>query len=678
MTNALLDVHATLPDFNAIKVDQIKPALDEILKDNREAIAALLTQTDFSWSNFMAPLEALEARLDHMWSTVEHLHAVKNDEAIRAVYAVCIADLTAYHTENSQNEALYLAVKHIAESDAFEALNPAQQKILQDELRDFKLAGVHLKAKDKKRFARLQADYVQLTTQFENHVLDATHDFQCHITDESRLKGLPQATLDQAKKTAESNDKPGWVFSLDFPVFHAIMQFADDADLRQTFYEAYCTKASDQGPGKGQWDNSEVMTSILTIRQDLARLVGFEHYAAYSLATKMADEPKTVLDFLTRLAHHAKPFAEKELASLQVYASEQFGQDELAIWDFGYYSEKYRQAHLSVSQEALRPYFPLPQVLSGLFTIVNRLYGIDIVEKADVSTWHDDVQYFEISQDGEALGGFYTDLYARTGKRGGAWMAECRTRRRLEDGGLQLPIAYLNCNFSAPAKGKPGLLTHDEAVTLFHEFGHGLHHLLTTVEYLSASGINGVPWDAVELPSQFMENWCWQKEALGLIARHYETGDALSDDQVDKLLAAKNFQVGLQTVRQIEFALFDFTLHMSFDASQENQIQTVLDEVRQTVSVLKPPAFNRFQHSFSHIFAGGYAAGYYSYKWAEVLASDAFSRFEEDGIFNATTGQAFLANILSQGGSANAMDLFVRFRGREPEVESLLKQSGLV
>ena len=666
-----------LPLFSNIVIDKIEETLDAHLAQNRKKLTQLLSQTTFTWENLLAPMELASEQLHQFWAPIEQLNATMNSQALREVYNRCIPKLTAYHTEVSQNEDLYNAVKMIAESLEFEYLSQAQKQIIKYMMRDFRLSGIGLAEDKKKRFAQLQQSLAELTTVFEEHVLDSQNAWFYHCEKEETLKGLPEWVMQTAQAKAQEKKLSGWVLTLDFPLYYAVMTHADNAELRQRFYKAYATRASDQADNK-EWDNSSVMTNILNVRHELAQILGFENYAELSLVTKMADSPNQVLSFLNQLAEHAKPYAANELQALLNFAQDNHDADHLNAWDVAYYSEKLQTLCFSISQEALRPYFPKEKVWRGLSEIVKRLYGIQIQLMQEASVWHPDVEcYTVLDETNQIMGCFYADLYARTDKRGGAWMGDCHNRFLLENGELQLPIAFLNCNFAAPVEGKPCLMTHDDVVTLFHEFGHTLHHLLTKIDYASVSGINGVAWDAVELPSQFMENWCWQSEAIPLISEHYETKEALPGAMLDNLLAAKNFQVGLQMARQLEFSLFDFRLHMEYKPHHPAQIQSILNEVREKVAVIHPPAFNRFQHSFSHIFAGGYAAGYYSYKWAEVLSSDAFARFEEEGIFNVTTGHDFLKCILEMGGSLDAMDLFKRFRGREPDVAHLLKHSGM-
>ena len=496
-----------------------------------------------------------------------------------------------------------------------------------------------------------------------------------HLEDDSRLSGLPESALEQARQLAEQQDKSGYLFTLDFPSYFPVITYADDRELRREVYEAFTTRASDQGPNAGEWDNTEVIVEIMTLRSELANLLGFDNYAEVSLAPKMAKDPTQVLAFLRELAAQSKPAAEREFDEICRFALDAHGAGEIEAWDVNYYAEKLKEQKFSISEEELKPYFPAPTVIDGMFEVVRRLFDIEINQTTDLVTWHEDVRTYNIFKNGEVIARFYLDLYARQNKQGGAWMDECRVRRG-NSGDLQLPVAYLTCNFSSPVGDKPALLTHSEVVTLFHEFGHGLHHMMTKIACSAVSGINGVAWDAVELPSQFLENWCWEAEALEFISGHFETDESLPSEMLDKLLAAKTYQAGMQTVRQLEFALFDFRLHVEFDGS-ENQAQKILDEVRQEVAVITAPSSNRFQNGFSHIFGGGYAAGYYSYKWAEVLSADAFARFKEDGIFNRQTGEKFLETVLENGGSVDAMDLFVQFRGREPEIDALLVQDGL-
>ena len=668
-----------LPDFSRIIPGRIESDLDQLLKENRETLQALLQNgRDYTWENLVEPIEEMQDRLHRFWSPVSHLHAVADNDELRKVYNNCLPKLTEYDTELGQNEELFHAYQQVANSADFTSLDQAQKKIIEYALREFRLSGVSLDKVKKKEFQTIRRELSQQETKFEENLLDATHAWSKHLVDEARLKGLPPSALALAAQQAKNANKPGWLFTLDLPSYMPVLQYADDQSLRREMYDAYVTRASDLGPNAGKWDNSAAMSKILSLRCRLARLLGFKNYAEYSLERKMASTTEEVLSFLQDLARRSKPVAEKEFTELKNFARENDNVEELNAWDVAYYAEKLRQIKYEFSQEELRPYFPLPRVLAGLFLIVNRLYGLEIKEKSGITTWHEDVRFFEIHDDtGGLRGSFYLDPYARPHKRGGAWMDECVVRKHYHDV-LQYPVAYLNCNFSPPVNGEPSLLTHDEVTTLFHEFGHGLHHMLTMIDHPGVAGINGVPWDAVELPSQFMENWCWERDSLNLVARHYQTGALLPDDLHHKMLRAKNFQSGMHMVRQLEFSLFDFRLHCISGLLEATDIQRLLDQVRGEVAVVQPPSYNRFQHGFSHIFSGGYAAGYYSYKWAEVLSADAFSKFEQNGIFDRETGRQFLHTFLEQGGSRDPMDLFVEFRGRKPSIEPLLKHSGIL
>lgn len=665
-----------LPPFSAIRPEHVKPAIEQILADNRAAIARILAEQDAkpSWDGLVLAIDELHARLGAAWSPVSHLNAVCNSAELREAYEGCLPLLSAYWTELGQNRALFQAYQALSASPAAAAFEVAQKTILEHALRDFRLSGIDLPAEQQQRYAEIQARLSELGSRFSNQLLDATQAWTKHVTDEARLAGLTDSAKAQMQQAAQAKGLDGWLISLEFPSYYAVMTYADDRALREEVYTAYCTRASDQGPNAGQNDNGPVMQEILDLRQELARLLGFGNFSELSLATKMAETPEQVLHFLRDLAVRSKPFAQQDLEQLRAFAAEQ-GCADLQSWDSGYFGEKLREARYSVSQEALRAYFPVDKVLSGLFAIVQKLYGIQIRELHDFERWHPDVRLFEIEENGQHVGRFYFDLYARANKRGGAWMDGARDRRRDARGQLVAPVAYLVCNFTPAVGGKPALLTHDEVTTLFHEFGHGLHHLLTRVEHVGASGINGVAWDAVELPSQFMENWCWEPDGLALISSHYESGEPLPQDLLEKMLAAKNFQSGLMMVRQLEFSLFDFELHVTHGDGRG--VLDVLEGVRDEVAVMRPPKFNRFANSFAHIFAGGYAAGYYSYKWAEVLSADAFSRFEEEGVFNPQTGNAFREAILAKGGSQEPMELFVAFRGREPSIDALLRHCGL-
>jgi oligopeptidase A len=618
-------------------------------------------------------MEDMNERLSRLWSPVSHLNAVMNNDALRTVYNDNVPRLSEYYTELAQDERMYAAYKQIAASPEFAALTQAQKKIIDNTLRDFRLAGAELPPEKKARFKDVQTELVTLSSKYSDNVLDATEAWELILTDEADLAGLPESARAMARQSAREKGVEGWRFNLEAPSYIALMTYADQRELRRQMYEAFVTRASEIGPHAGKWDNGPLMQRLLALRTEAAHLLGFANYAEYALQTRMAKSVPQVMQFLRDLGARAKPAAQKDLDELRAFARERHGVTDLAVWDIPYYSEKLRQERYAISQEALRPYFPETRVVPGMFEVVRRLYGLDIRRVDDVEVWHPDARVYEIRDErGVVRGRFYMDLYARANKRGGAWMDDCIPRKRTS-AGVQVPVAYLTCNFTPPVDGKPALLTHDEVETLFHEFGHGLHHMLTLIDYVGVAGINGVAWDAVELPSQFMENWCWEPEALGVIAGHFETGTPLPDAMIGKMRAAKNFQSGMQTVRQLEFSLFDMRLHTEAAAS----VQQVLDEVRREVAVVIPPAFNRFQHGFSHIFAGGYAAGYYSYKWAEVLSADAFSKFEERGVFDRSTGLEFLHDILEQGGSREPMELFVKFRGREPTIDALLRHSGL-
>ncbi len=676
MSNPLLDING-LPRFSDIQAKDILPAIKQLLSENREQLKKQLKQTQ--QNNLLQVMQTMDNRLSRAWSPVSHLNAVKNSDELRTAHEQCLSLLSKYHTELGQNQALYQAIQTLKISDYYNTLDQAQKKIINNQLRDFHLSGIQLDADKKERFKIIKQQLSQLKSQYENNVLDATNAWQKHIIESTQLAGLPDSALAMAQQNAQHEGLEGWIFNLQFPSYFAIMSYADQRDLRQQFYTAYSTRASDQGTDAGRWDNSEIMNEIMNLRQEMAQLLGFNHYADYSLATKMADSVDEVIDFLQQLSAQSKPFAQQDLIQVRAFAKQQLAIDDLQAWDLNYASEKLRQYQYTFSQETLKEYFPENQVINGLFAIVKQLYKIDIQAISGIDVWHPDVKFYEIKDvQGVIRGQFYLDLYARPHKRGGAWMDDCISRL-VDHGKVQIPVAYLNCNFSTPVDDQPVLFTHDEVITLFHEFGHGLHHLLTQVDYSAVSGINGVLWDAVELPSQFMENWAWQKESLVLIAKHYKTGESLSDELFNKMMAAKNFQSGLQMQRQIEFALFDFNLHCQYQISDSNplhnpQIQGLLNQTRQDIAVFFPPEFNRFQHSFSHIFAGGYSAGYYSYKWAEVLSADAFSLFEEKGIFDQSTGTLFLNKILEMGGVEEPMVLFTQFRGRKPKIEALLEQ----
>jgi len=667
-----------LPLFDQINIEHFEPAIDQVLSDNRQLIENLLASSASTWDSLVYPMESAEDRLNNVWSVVSHYNAVLNSDALREIYKRLISKLTQYHTELGQNEALFQAYKCLAQSSEYAQLNGPQQKVIDNCLRDFKLSGIGLNESDKKSYSELKQMLSVLTNSFSENVLDATQGWTKYIESVDELTGLPESALQLLASLAkEQGHSKGYLLTLDIPSYLPVMTYCENTALREELYKAYLTRASDQGPNAGKWDNSENIQKIMSTRQALAKLLSFDNYAQRSLASKMAGSVEEVMGFLEQLADKALPVAKDEFSELCAYAKDNFGQASLNAWDVAFYSEKMRQQRYDISQEELKPYFPTPVVLKGLFEVVSKLFDVEVKVRPEVQTCHADSHYYSVYAAGQEIAGFYLDLYARKNKRGGAWMADCRTRRRLTDGSLQLPVANLVCNFTPPVDGKDSLLTHNEVTTLFHEFGHGLHHMLTKVEAADVSGIAGVPWDVVELPSQFLENWCWQEESIPLISSHFESGESLPKVLLDKMLAAKHYQSGMMMMRQIEFSMFDFQLHRDFSEKEQTDVLALLGAIRKKVSVKIPPEYTRFSHSFSHIFSGGYAAGYYSYKWAEVLAADAFSRFEEDGIFNKETGQAYKQEILEVGGSKDAMDMFVAFRGRKPSVGPLLKQAGI-
>ncbi|HSP31698.1 MAG TPA: oligopeptidase A [Halomonas sp.] len=677
-SNPLLETHE-LPPFAEIRATHVVPAVETLLDESREAIDHLAQQaaaTSPTWENFAAPLEAVNDRLTKAWSPVSHLNGTMNSPEIREAYQACLEKLSAFGTWVGQHEGLFHGWQALKQGPAWDNLDDAQRRTVENALRDFRLAGVDLPADKKARYGEIQSRLSMLSNQFSNNVLDATQAWHKDIDSQEALAGVPESALETLKATADAKGVPGYRITLDFPSFFPVVSYADNRELRREVYTAFVTRASDQGPDAGKFDNAAIMEEILALRGEIAQLLGFATYADFSLTTKMAESPEQVLGFLNDLARRAVPQAKEEFDELNAYARDELGLESLEPWDVAYASEKLREARHAISQEQLRPYFPAPRVVDGLFQVVERLYGVGFEEITDAPRYHADVRYFQITEKGQPIAGFYLDLSAREGKRGGAWMADCRVRRQT-DQGLQLPVAFLTCNFTAPVGGRPALLTHDEVTTLFHEFGHGLHHMLTKQHIADISGINGVAWDAVELPSQFMENYCWEREGLDLLAKHVDNGEPLPTELLERLQAAKNFQSAMGMMRQVEFSLFDLRLHHELNAPSASDVQALLDEVREAVSVLPKVAFNRFQNSFGHVFAGGYAAGYYSYKWAEVLSADAWSAFEEAGIFDPETGQRFRSEILEQGGARDAADLFVAFRGREPSVEPLLRHCGI-
>jgi len=672
--NPLID-YPELPPFSNIRPEHVLPAVEQLVADGRARIQQVLAEGNFDYAHLVQALDEEDDRLGKAFGPAGHLNAVAQNEALRNAYNSCLPLLSEYGTEVGQNAQLCAAYQTLRDSDEWSSLSEAQQKDIDNTLRDFRLSGVDLPDDKKAQYMANSKRLSELTSQFSDNTLDATQAWTKLVTDEAELEGLPDSAKAGAADRAKAADKEGWLLTLDAPVFIAVMSHCKNAELRKEMYVAWTTKASDQGPHAGQFDNAAIMDEILKLRHEQAQLLGFANFGEESLATKMARDVNEVIRFLEDLARRAKPQAERELAELRAFAAEQ-GADQLEPWDIGFWSERLREARYSISEEELRPWFPADTVINGMFAVVGKLFGIQFRQRDDVDTWHEDVRFYElVDDDGSVRAAFYLDMYARTGKRGGAWMDDARIRRRRADGSLQTPVAYLTCNFAPPAGGKPGLLTHDEVVTLFHEFGHGLHHMLTEQDVSGISGINGVAWDAVELPSQFLENWCWTEEGIALISGHYETGEPLPKEKLEKMLAAKNFQGAMQMVRQLEFSLFDMRIHAEYQQGMD--IYQVLKEVREQVAVIQPPAFNRFPNSFGHIFAGGYAAGYYSYKWAEVLSADAYSRFEEEGEFNEDTGRAFRSEILAKGGSREPMELFKAFRGREPSVEPLLRHCGI-
>lgn len=670
MENPLLG-QEPLPPFAQIRPEHVEPAVREVLARGRARIEQLAALEKPTFASVIEPLEDLQHQVSRAWSPVSHLNAVLNSDALRVGYNACLPLLSAYQTDLAQSESLYRAYRAIADQEGA-ALASVQRQVIEHALRDFRLAGVGLPADRKERFKTVMLELTQLQAKFEENVLDATNGWTYHISDATDLRGLNEMLVEQARKRAHEKRLEGWVLTLDQPTYVAVVTDAESATLRRAFYEAWTTRASDKGPSAGRWDNSAVMEDILRLRHEAARLLDFANFAEYALSTRMARTVDEVMKFLHDLAKAARPAALREFAEL-----EEFAGHTLWAWDVGFYAERLQRTRYSVSQEELRPYFPLPKVLTGLFAVAERLFGIRIRERQNAPVWHSDVRFFEIeSIDGKAIGSFYLDAYARPNKRSGAWMDECVGRKQLELGSA-LPVAYLVCNFLPPSTSRPALLTHDDVLTLFHEFGHGLHHMLTRVDYPSIAGINGVAWDAVELPSQFLENYAWHPDVLRQISGHFQSGAPLPAETQSRLIATRSFHAGLQTMRQLEFALFDFRMHAEYSPERGGRILDILNEVRREVAVVPVPEWNRFPNSFGHIFAGGYAAGYYSYKWAEVLAADAFSAFEETGVFDRTTAQRFLDAILTRGGSRDALEAFIDFRGRGPDVRALLKQHGI-
>ncbi|AHF02116.1 oligopeptidase A [Thiomicrospira aerophila AL3] len=667
-----------LPAFSKIKLENVLDHVQSLIAQSQLKLANITSITDKpTWDNLVAPLEAIYHDFEQVWGPIGHLDAVCYSEEWHQVYEDCLAQVTNFYTELGQNSALFKRFAAFAASADYQTLNLAQKKVVDNALRDFRLSGIDLSSNNQTHFKDISQRLSQCSSQFGSHVLKATQAWSMHITDVSKLAGLPDSALDLLAQYAQQKDLTGWRITLDFPSYHAIMTYADDAELRQAVYKAYATRASDQSDFP-EFDNASLINEIRILRYQKAQLLGFESYADYSLATKMVQSPDQVLSFLRDLAQRAKPQALQELAELEAFGQKNLDITHLEPWDISYVSEKLKEQRFALSQEILKPYFPVDHTLSGMFGIVSRLFDIHIEQLANIDTWHSDVRFYVIKNAaGHQIAGFYLDLYARENKRGGAWMDVVHSRWRKSSGELILPVAYLVCNFTPPVAGKQACLTHNEVTTLFHEFGHGLHHMLTEMEQLSVSGISGVPWDAVELPSQFMENFCWERESLDLMSKHIDTGEVLPDHLLNALKESRHFQSAMMLLRQIEFSLFDFMLHMEQCSESPGDILVLMQRVRNEVAVVFPPSYHRFAHSFSHIFAGGYAAGYFSYKWAEVLSADAFSLFEETGVLNADTGQRFKNTILAAGGSLDPMHLFQAFRGRLPQIDALLRHSGI-
>lgn len=669
----LQQAHLPTPQFDTLNLEDTKKQVEQLLQKSADYLNQL-TQVPTQPTDKISVVQEMDDianQIDESWGIICHLNAVMNSPELREIYQSIIPKMSQYYTKIGQHEILYQTYQTLLSSTTFRTLSDAQQSAIQHTIKSFELSGVGLQGEQKTRFAEISARLSQLSSEFSNHVLDATQAYFKPLTPE-QLKGLPKDSIELLNQYGQQRNLNQPVATLDFPAYLAIMTYAEDRKLREEIYKAFTTRASDQSEHP-EYDNTLVMEEILQLRQEKIRLLGFQTYAEYSLTRKMAPNVETVEKFLLDLAEQAKIPAQEEIQALQKIAQED-GLNDLQPWDTTYYSEKLKQQQFNLSEEELKPYFPAPKIIDGLFKIVDRLYNINIIQK-NTSVWHPDVNYYEIEDQGKTIAGFYLDLYARSGKRGGAWMSGFRSRMQTKTH-LQLPICYMVCNFTPPIKEQPALLTHDEVITLFHEFGHGLHHMLTEVDDISVAGTHGVAWDAVELPSQFMEFWSWEKESLDLLSEHIETKKTLPQSLLNSLLNARFFQSGMQTLRQLEFALFDLNIHNQKDALNQQEIQHTLDDIRNQISVLPTTPYNRFQHGFSHIFAGGYAAGYYSYKWAELLASDAFDRFEIDGIFNQQTGKEFRKNILAVGGKITALDAFNNFRGREPKIDALLRHQG--
>ncbi len=664
-----------LPKFDQIRAEHVEPAIDHLIVSSRNCIDELAISNDVpTWANFAKPLEDIEEMLSRAWSQVGHMNSVVNSPELREAYNASLPKLTDFYSDLGQDERLYAKFRTLRNSEEFNTLNDAQQKIIENELRDFRLGGAELPEEEKIRFKAIQESLSKITTKFEENLLDTVNDFAYFVLDISELKGTPEDVIQAAQEAATAEAKEGYKFTLHFPSYMPVLQYCENRNLRELLYRAYATRASEFG--KSDWDNTPLIKEILKLRREAAQLLDYKSYAEMSLATKMADTPAEVTSFLDGLAQRAKPFAKSDMQELTEYASK-LGINEMQAWDIAFVSEKLREDKYAFSDQEVKQYFPEAQVLLGLFKVVETIFGVH-VKKVQAPVWHSDAAFYEIGdKHGKVIGQFYLDLYARNNKRGGAWMDEAITRRKQAKNNIVTPVAYLTCNFSAPVGNKPALFTHDEVITMFHEFGHGLHHMLTQVDDYGVSGIKGVEWDAVELPSQFMENFCWEWDVIRHMTKHVETGASLPRELFDKMVAAKNFQAGMQTVRQIEFSLFDMRLHDEFNPDEKSTALDLIEQVRDEVAVVRPPKWNRFPNGFSHIFAGGYAAGYYSYKWAEVLSADAYSMFEENGVLCAETGQRFWHEILAKGGSRPALESFVAFRGRAPDIEALLRHNGM-
>ena len=665
---------AGLPKFNEVKPEHVSPAIEILLTEGRALIENLATSAEApTWENFALKLEDHSEKISRAWSQVGHMNSVVNSPELREAYNENLAKLTDYGSDMSQDERLYAKYKAIQASATFASLTATQQTIINHEVRDFKLGGAELPEAQKARFKAVSEELSKLGSKFEENIMDNTNDFAHYVEDVADLAGLPADAIEAAAEAAKLDSKAGYKFSLQFPSYSPVLQYGENRGLRETLYRAYATRASEFS--KPEWNNTSLIRDILKLKKEEAQTLGFNNYAELSLATKMADSPKQVTDFLDTLAKRAKPYAERDMQELTAYAKK-LGIDEMQSWDVAFVSEKLREDKYAFSDQEVKQYFPESKVLAGLFKVTETIFGVQ-VQKAEAPLWHEDAAFYQINDGaGKPIAYFYLDLYARNNKRGGAWMDEAITRRK-KDGRVELPVAFLTCNFSAPVGGKPALFTHDEVITMFHEFGHGLHHMLTQVDEYGVSGIKGVEWDAVELPSQFMENFCWEWEVLRHMTAHVDTGEQLPRTLFEKMVAAKNFQAGMQTTRQIEFSLFDMRLHGEFDPNGELTALDLIEQIRDEVAVVRPPKWNRFPNSFSHIFAGGYAAGYYSYKWAEVLSADAYSLFEELGVLSAQAGSLFKNEVLAKGGSRPAMESFVAFRGREPSMDALLRHNGM-